>query len=124
MNRVPDIPLLRKCVEWAETEAQKPYRERRWEQSRWKVEKECGTAYCIAGYVIELQGGYEWDRDEVWGDCIRSSDGLGVERVSTVANRLLGLTPEQGDALFYPGNNIQRVRHVAERIAQTQGETL
>ncbi len=50
----PNIPLLRKCIEWAEVEALKPERECEWDQQNYcKTARQrtaaygvpCGTAY-------------------------------------------------------------------------------
>jgi hypothetical protein len=69
-----NIPILRKAVEWAEAEAAKPYELCAWDQENWVIpgtaedakawgynepfvesigkSAECGTCYCIAGFVL------------------------------------------------------------------------
>ena len=68
MSDGPNIPLLRKVVEWAESEEKLELAQaRRWNQMHWFIQYdrehedyqdiECGTAYCIAGFIaIELEG--------------------------------------------------------------------
>jgi hypothetical protein len=124
-----NIPLLRKAVEWAEAEAQKPVWESQWRQGsyiwpakhrhdwylsrlheatvdREQLEKHCGTAYCIAGYVGQLlEPGYASE-----------SAHRGVHVFAFAANAL-GLTEDQADSLFDGSNTIEDVRQAAEEIA-------
>jgi hypothetical protein len=82
-DQTVNIPLLRKAVEWAEAEAAKPPELCEWRQTYWvtpasEVEAamwgiwadsrsavevgrapECGTCYCVAGYVVASQVGAE-----------------------------------------------------------------
>ncbi len=124
-----NIPLLRKAVEWAEAEAAKPRELSEWEQNWWSLspqvrqerlgwaeddpeyltaeEKaayakapECGTCYCIAGYVAAVSGA------EVSG---WMTEGVAAD--------LLNLDDDQAGALFEGGNTIEDVRRIAEEIA-------
>lgn len=80
----PDVPLLRKVVEWVEEQNKLPEIDRTWLQRTWRaaseyyalhlamtlsnvspdecrqiastLEPHCGTAYCAAGYVAHLDG--------------------------------------------------------------------
>jgi len=125
-----NIPLLRKAVEWAEAEAMKPIEMSRWEQTMWvttpqdqaysrarlaelgprgwngwmeqaaKRAPECGTCYCIAGYIAH----------EVEGMAVgRSADDA--------AGDLLGISTDNADELFNANNTIEDVRRIAESIA-------
>lgn len=123
-----NIPLLRKAVEWAEAEHAKGIRWSRWEQAMWVTtpqdqerarrapederggwyklaaqrDPECGTCYCIAGYLLhEVEGVPE---DRAVGYVNRAAALLGIARV-------------QGDALFDAENSIEDVRRIAEQIA-------
>lgn len=122
-----NIPLLRKAVEWAEAEAAKPPELCEWRQSYWVTPstpeeaaqwgiwgsagttaengraKECGTCYCIAGYVVATQIG---------------PVGAGVSMTEEAA-RLLGLDDDCGGpgGLFSATNTIQDVRRIAEELA-------
>jgi hypothetical protein len=120
----PNIPLLRKAVEWAEVEAKRPPQIRQWYQATYTVPEEdridmlnhepgCGTAYCIAGYVGALL-------DERFANAAMT-DTMHVEDFATDA---LGLTDRQACLLFSGGNSIEMVRQVAEQIAESVGEKL
>lgn len=61
---------------------------------------ECGTCYCIAGYVAAIEG-------------VKAS---GWE-TAYVAEERLGLDSEDADALFSSTNTIADVRRIAEEIA-------
>jgi len=125
-----NIPLLRKAVEWAEAEAMKPDELCEWEQTMWVttpqdqtdsrarlaesgprgrigwMEKaamrapECGTCYCIAGYIAH----------EVEGMAIGGS-------ADEAAGDLLGISTDNADELFNANNTIEDVRRIAESIA-------
>ncbi len=124
----PDVPLLRKVLAWAETEATKPEPEREWDQSAWRRsaalrskihDQPCGTAYCIAGYTCHLDG-REWDTD---------ATGLGICLVDgrttpAVARSLLGITKLEAGALFDANNTIDQLRRIAGGIAARAGDTL
>ena len=129
-NPNANVPLLRKAVEWVEAEAAKgkdskgiPLGE--WIQGAWATDKTdlvtyygtaleqehtCGTAFCVAGYVGQLQEPRYAEKDTV--------DGV---HVSEFAEKVLGLTPSESTALFSGGNSAEDVRRIAERIA---GEAL
>lgn len=121
-DQTVNIPLLRKAVEWAEGEAAKPRELSEWEQGYWmlsvqtRVEAaanaerfghgllpefvkapECGTCYCIAGYVAHSAG----------------LDGAPRRE----ARDLLGLSRQQAENLFDAYNTIEDVRRIAESIA-------
>jgi len=135
-----NIPLLRKAVEWAEAEAAKPIELSRWEQGvyvstpedqRDAVEElkwgrnsgtterlaskspECGTCYCIAGYVAQAVDPRFEDRDSI--------DEPEFITARTVATEALRLDFTQAGYLFDGGNTIEDVRRIAESIA---GESL
>lgn len=129
MNVHVNIPLLRKAVEWAEAEAAKPAELREWDQRFWitpasatdpnlnldgddgwfpwglaisyreGLSEQCGTAYCIAGYIDSLDGPVRYP-----GIPERASEKLGIDEY-------------QAAELFDSANDIEKVREVAERIA-------
>lgn len=122
----PNIPLLRKVVEWAEAEAAKPLLGREWNQGNWAVKlPSCGTAFCIAGKAVfesipdaELRPGtfIPVHLDLYVDGVLVSWEEKGME--------VLGLTEREADALFSGGNDIETVRHYAEWIAQRAGDRL
>jgi hypothetical protein len=117
-----NIPLLRKAVEWAEAEAAKPWELCEWYQVETIAEpstvrpsyidremgvsatarksSDCGTCFCIAGYVVSVCDGPDYRRGSVMAQ----------------ASELLGLKGEN-DILFAPSNTIEEVREFAESIA-------
>lgn len=114
----PNIPLLRKAVEWAEAEAQKPADQRLWEQRDYVTEKACGTAYCIAGYAVAISPNTKVLDDDwpvIGGTQIPWHDA---------GRLLLGLSVFEGECLFDETNDIATVREIAERIAARAGERL
>lgn len=111
-----NLPLLRKAVEWAESEARKPEVECEWYQGHfmvpgYEIDRTCGTAYCIAGHVASDAG--------MW------PENGGVDEV---AMDLLGIKFEDAwcdeYGLFCSWNDIEDVRRIAEQIARKYGEEL
>lgn len=128
----PNLPLLRKVVEWAEAEAAKTDGTCMWNQEQWATETDCGTAFCIAGYVCDIQHdtkllskrpalvgkGYTYDQVEIDGEV--GGPGLWCE----TAQKDLGLTQMEAENLFSACNSIRRVRRVAQGVAERAGERL
>lgn len=118
----PNIPLLRKMVEWAE-EQETLTTGREWHQGNWFTKEplgtaflDCGTSYCLAG-KIALDAGWkpEWDGTGfITATVVKDGEALFVR---DVANELLGLHEDQTRWLFFYRNNAARVREVAETIA-------
>lgn len=114
-ERQVNVPLLRKAVEWAEGEAAKPPELCEWWQGMWVTEPkdfaietvfgmpkkapECGTCYCIAGYICEVLG-----LDTKRGYTEPSAEALGIDG-------------DRAEDLFHGGNTIEDVRRIAEGIA-------
>lgn len=119
-----NIPLLRKCIEWAEAEAAKPRELCEWEQGFYMVPKSasdprvsdgylwvdnfrktkaagCGACYCIAGFVaITVHG-----------------ESIAYSEMDALAENALGLNMDQSSDLFEGDNTIEDVRRIAEEIA-------
>ena len=104
-------------MEWAEAEAAKPFELCEWYQPAYRVEPdefelsfelhkkspECGTCYCIAGYVAAMvQPSRHWHYSD---------------DIAQGAMRALGLGDDQASDLFDAGNSIVDVRRIAEGIA-------
>lgn len=94
----PDIPRLRKIVEWAEEQEALDRSDRQWNQQIWL--NECGTACCVAGKVV-LDDGWKPIRDPLSGGLEVHKDGRRSDVVS-VATQILGLTNSQAGQLFSP----------------------
>jgi hypothetical protein len=135
----PNIPLLRKYVEWVEEQAQLPELHREWHQGWWIVDVEernryreatnssrgqfrdpnvCGTAYCVAGKVV-TDAGYKpvYSFTFGTGNIGEVADGEETYGISELASELLGVTYEDGNRLFASHNTAQDIRKVAEEIA-------
>lgn len=119
----PNIPLLRKAVEWAAAEAQKPPEQREWNQGTWAEPTACGTAYCVAGYVAITAMPGAREVASTYGD-YDLYVGDKRWRWDEAAQGLLGITGDEADDLFAAGNTITDVRRVAEEIAARAGERL
>lgn len=113
MNREVNIPLLRKAVEWAEAEHARSDGKGAWRQCTVAEDSEethCGTAYCIAGYVLAQQG-YSVAQIQAMGDSDEDLD---------LAAELLGIpawSTTFAPHLFDGFNDITRVRSIAEELA-------
>jgi hypothetical protein len=124
---VPNLPLLRKAVEWVEEQAAKPERHRGWYQPAWRetaseLDRDCGTCYCLAGHVVESSGA-TWLDDET----VAPEPGDFPEKYEFVGHRarlLLGLTRDEGHSLFRGVNSAADIRRIAERIAARAGDRL
>ena len=121
----PNIPLLRKAVEWVEAQAALPEIDREWMQSDWLatphdralwnfnlygqaaevVAAHCGAAYCVAGWIAQGVDPRYATASEV--DGVHAAD---------VAAGALGLDGDQ-DVLFHGSNTAADVRRIAEEIA-------
>ena len=125
-----NVPLLRKAVEWAEAEAAKPPELCEWEQRLYVLptvetasadliaefgglerlaeerqrhgrSEDCGTCYCVAGYVASLSG-----------------QEFGYHEADVIAAEALGLDGYEASSLFDARNTIEDVRRIAEEIAR------
>lgn len=114
-----NLPLLRKAVEWAESEDRKPKPESEWFQTFFAmpgvmIDRDCETAYCIAGYVAK-SAGREANEFEDWDDI--AMELLGIDWTDAWER-------EKGGGLFAASNTIEDVRRIAENIAHKYGEEL
>ena len=131
----PNVPLLRKVVEWVEAEDNKPYMQREWLQADWMRRRTteeqakgwCGTACCVAGWVgmhsdvAQPQLVHNPRTGEMdYSGMMEYPDGLLVH-VEDYAQHVLGLNDVQAGALFAGGNGPATIRKLAEEFA---GEAL
>lgn len=127
-GKTPNVPLLRKAVEWVEAQdalerlgEDSEWYQGSWITTDWSNGQACGTAYCVAGHVGAFLD--ERFRDADWAELKGEADGDHVDyvHVSNFAQHALGLNDAQASDLFSATNSAARVRAVAERIA---GEAL
>lgn len=104
METMPNIPLLRKVVEWVEEQDALPYDKCTWNQMYWAEESNCGTVYCVAGKIAhDLHP--DWSVDKI------------DKYAKGVAMQALEIGHEDADRLFHENNSAEDVREVAEWIA-------
>lgn len=102
-----NVPLLRKAVEWVEEQDKLDADDCMWSQELWRWSKgDCGTTFCVAGYVAQLVEPRYADRDYV-----------NDVHISTRGQRALGLSDEDAAHLFCADNTAEDVRAIAEHIA-------
>jgi hypothetical protein len=114
---LPDIPRLRKVVEWVEEQSALPRESREWDQSLWHANLSCGTVCCVAGKLAEDMGADI--RDDEYGSTV--FDGKNPYEFGA---DLLGATPAETHRLFSTSNDAAAVRAAAEAIAERVGERL
>lgn len=90
-----------------------------WDQNELAYITPCGTACCIAGHTVALEG-HEFLFSNN-GYAYTTIDG---ENLWYLAASLLGLTDDESDELFCEYNDREDVQRVAEAIAFRAGETL
>lgn len=131
-----DIPLLRKVVEWVEEQEQLDEDDRSWLQNTWarrypsETENECGTAFCVAGKVVNDAGfvflwGYDPKDPDTEEDlvaqgfatyCFNSKTNQ-IMFIRDAAAELLGIDSYDADQLFAYYNDAADIRRICERIA-------
>lgn len=113
-----NIPLLRKAVEWVETQAELSLSDGHceWDQTLWAGKTSCGTTYCVAGYVAFLEGWNLTPTPGIEHISLCSKDGKSAH-IPDIAHKVLGLNRWQRDSLFNSTNGASDVRRIAEEIA-------
>lgn len=145
-----NIELLREAVEWVEWQAELDVSKREWNQGFWFLDldavregyrrqdlsgydfeypldvaeqrTECGTAYCLAGYVAQKQM-----EAEVLSKFFRKGGPAKPDKlfkVSKVARKMLGISKDDAQDLFAFDNSAAEIRRVASRIARENGMVL
>lgn len=114
----PNIPLLRKTLEYIEEHPDE------WNQDSWAERRSgCGTTMCVAGTAAYLSGanlvwtaGGAGDISFVEATSCRTEDGL-YHDIEDYATDLLGLTPGQANAIFYSNPaDPQKLRELVEKV--------
>lgn len=120
----PDLAALEELYAWAEgqTELKRQGLPSEWDQGVWgrKADTDCGTACCIAGRQVLLDGGAFVVNGLPFVITAMMPGGREVD-VQGYATERLGLNEEQADALFNSGNNLADLRKIIDLIAD--GET-
>ena len=130
----PNIPLLRKEVEWVENQEELRKRDfeefhsqdHRWSQETWMEVTMCGTACCVAGNVAMHEGEIIQSIDN-YGNIVGTYayDEVADEysEISNFAQLKLGINHKER-AMFTGDNKAADIRRYAEQAAERVGETL
>lgn len=118
---MPNIALLREVIEQIEKTPNL------WDQSSWyNLDNECGTSYCVAGWVAVKRGHeppqinlYE-DDDDIWE--IEKSPGEYVH-VSEWSEYELGLSEDQADWLFSGNRTLEEIKATADHLEKNPNAT-
>lgn len=95
------------------------------EQRYWGAKKECGTAYCFAGWTCVLNGNadFEWKSGKIFGcdDANEYADevAFGDTTISVrgLAKILLDLTWQEADTLFAAENTVDDLEIMVKNLA-------
>lgn len=115
----PNLPLLRKVLDHIDAHPEE------YDQAVWV--NACGTAFCVAGHALRLEGhAIELRREEMDGVFPRDNTYLDGELVNIhdAARDALGLTNEEAYLLFDENNSRYAVQYTATDIAARAGERL
>lgn len=112
---VPNLPLLRKTLEYIEAN---PLEYNQDMYAVWSEESPCGAAFCVAGHALLLSGEYSYR-----GVFVHAATGEFVSAGRTALG-LLGLTMSEGKTLFDASNTWADVLEAAGLIAARAGERL
>lgn len=104
-----------------------------WDQTRWVTENACGTAYCFAGWSLQLEGirvctadcdklgGAHVHRDQIPGSILERMRGTyPIMSVPQVSRVVLGLTTDQAWPLFCGGNTLELLKTQVSRLTRTR----
>lgn len=112
----PDIARLRRVLAKIDAEPET------WDQSRFAVKTECGTACCIAGHIVLDSGGkLDLPGYMVGQDSPFTDDGHSISRL---AQTLVGITDKESNSLFDGDNDRDDIQRICEDIAERAGEKL
>lgn len=129
-----NIELLYQAVEFAAAHPRSSppsdhivWSQDQWRNVLWQLDKNseaCGTAMCLAGITCHITGGVWLDNKDALRPVedddpttVYTGRGIPFVRVSTRAQRLLGLTKDERCALFDGEiESIEELRDVADKI--------
>ena len=86
-----------------------------WRQAFWFTKTACGTACCLAGKQMILEGFEPVFYFSELGSFAMSPEGE-VVAVEDAAQEMLGLTDNEADELFYGGNTLKDVEEIIDRL--------
>ena len=137
-----NIPLLLKAFDWARDEDEKSVKDSQWKQVWWasgfddseitigkwiaQEPAECGTSFCIAGFICN-DAGDTFLREEGSGvDFVARSDDGKIEHIPLRAMDLLGISDDERaveicDFMFDEENNLAGVRACMIELVEHYG---
>ncbi len=112
-----NVELLRKVLEFITEHPDE------WEQAEWLSRSTCGTAGCVAGWAVVMDGQeIEWEPDVLDNGLTgyRASGTKQGLRIDDAAREALGLTPFEASEMFMAYNDLPYLWHLAREF--TGGE--
>jgi hypothetical protein len=96
-----------------------------WNQEFWGEQRECGTAYCMAGWTCVLEGHQmKWKVVDAYESPFKEATQLVTgEDIDTKAAEILGLSEDYADRLFYCTDNASALRELENLIDSLEGNT-
>ncbi|WP_063042268.1 MULTISPECIES: hypothetical protein [Nocardia] len=94
-----------------------------WNQSYYAAKTDCGTAFCVAGWVTRLAGAEPVFEGDHWAttDCILN----GRQRyIDAASSELLGLDLVRGDSLYDGDNSLETILKLVTNWAEVDGYEL
>lgn len=114
----PNVELLERTLEYVIAHPDEH------DQNTWRSVLSCGTTMCFAGHAATLAGGSWVTIEDHWYGLIPEADdeyqwayhGVPYVLVRKRAQRVLGLTDEQANALFLRADDLAKVKEVVHAI--------
>lgn len=98
-----------------------------WDQGTWARPTECGTAYCVAGWVAELTLPLPLAIRNAVIDTefvdFRDASGAGHDW-DTYGREALGLNGDQAEEMFASSNDLTRIKAMRDALAHDPNATL
>lgn len=106
----PNTALLHQTLTHIETHPDQ------WHQLDWATRTECGTAYCFAGWAVQLaRPDAEPDFDGGRSTSVVIVDGV-PRSIEVLASDLLGLDIDQSEDLFACENTLDDLRRIVREL--------
>jgi hypothetical protein len=87
-----------------------------WNQDSWVSRRDCGTAYCVAGWAVARKYGEVQIKEKLYiNDSFRV--GTEVHTFERAGRDILELTFVQATWLFAPGNTLEDIKLMRDALA-------
>lgn len=107
----PNIELLAEAIAWAEANPE------RWNQGTWAQLTDCGTCYCIGGYIACKVVGARPNLDSRlrgqthYCEVTNANGVISTEFIEDVARIALRISAEDASRLFDPHNTLEDLKY-------------